>query len=160
MSVYVDEFKHYGPTKIRCFKAGSSHMTADTLEELHALAARIGLQREWFQPHWSAPHYDLTESKREKALAAGAVFVPAREQARKRVEARNSAAPSTTGDVDLSCADPGRNMYGCWPCPRCKSEYRASYTTPSNIIRCECGHVEPATFVAAEAANDGRGAGR
>lgn len=89
MTVYVDEFKHYGPTKIRCFRNGSSHMMADTVEELHAMADRIGLKREWFQP-LSSPHYDLTESKREKALAAGAVFKPAKQAAAERVAARRA----------------------------------------------------------------------
>jgi hypothetical protein len=46
------------------------------------------MQREWFQVQSSAPHYDLSPAKRVKALALGAVFVPAREQARKRLKAR------------------------------------------------------------------------
>ena len=91
MTVYVDEFKHYGPTRIRCFKAGSSHMLADTLEELHVMALAIGLKPSWFQGNASTPHYDLTESKRTKALALGAVFVPAREQAIKRLAAKEAA---------------------------------------------------------------------
>ena len=91
VTVYVDELRKW-PTRIRCFKPGSCHMTADTLEELHALAAKIGMRREWFQDHPLAPHYDLTASKRDKALAAGAVFVSARAQAIKRVEARAAAA--------------------------------------------------------------------
>jgi hypothetical protein len=90
VTVYVDEFRVYGPAKHRCFRAGSSHMLADTEEELHAMAARIGLARAWFQPR-STPHYDLTASKRELALRHGAVFVPALEQARKRLDARRKA---------------------------------------------------------------------
>lgn len=89
MTVRVDELRKW-PTKIRCFKPGSAHLTADTLEELHKLAARIGLRREWFQDHRVHPHYDLTASKRELALAAGAVFVPAKEQARVRLAARGA----------------------------------------------------------------------
>jgi hypothetical protein len=91
VTVYVDEFRRWAPTKLRTFAAGSSHMTADTLDELHALAEKIGLRREWFQPHPLAPHYDLTERRRGAALLAGAVFVPAKEQARKRIEARKEA---------------------------------------------------------------------
>jgi len=34
------------------------HLTADTLDELHAEAARIGLQRRWFQSG-RHPHYDV-----------------------------------------------------------------------------------------------------
>ena len=84
MSVYVDEFQVWAPTAIACFKAGSCHMTADSLEELHAMADRIGLRRAWFQGKSSVPHYDLTESRRRVAIALGAVFVPALEQARRR----------------------------------------------------------------------------
>lgn len=58
----------------RCFRnKPSCHMYADTLEELHALAKKIGLRREWFQNHTMLPHYDLTEGKRLQALRAGAV---------------------------------------------------------------------------------------
>ena len=38
----------------------------------HAFAASIGLRREWFQDHPSAPHYDLTPAKRALAVANGA----------------------------------------------------------------------------------------
>lgn len=84
MAVYVDELVRH-PTKIRCFQAGSCHMLADTLDELHALASVIGLKRSWFQDHPRHPHYDLTAAKRAAALEAGAVFVPARAQARRRL---------------------------------------------------------------------------
>lgn len=87
MTVYVDELVRR-PTKIRCFQTGSCHMLADTLDELHAMAARIGLKRSWFQAHPHHPHYDLTASRRAAALEAGAVFVPAREQARRHAECR------------------------------------------------------------------------
>jgi hypothetical protein len=92
MAVYVDELRVYqnawGP-----FKNGSCHLTADSLEELHELAGRIGLKRSWFQ-NKSVPHYDLTKSKREAALAAGAVFVEARAQAQRRIAARAASKPS------------------------------------------------------------------
>lgn len=84
----VDEFRVWAPTSIRCFKSGSCHLTADTEEELHAFAARLGLRRAWFQAKSTTPHYDLTESKRELALKLGAVFVSAREQATRRLRAR------------------------------------------------------------------------
>ena len=83
MPVYVDEIRVW-PTKIRCFKGGSCHLTADTLEELHAFAHRLALRREWFQDHSVMPHYDLTPARRERALEFGAVFVSTREQIRKR----------------------------------------------------------------------------
>lgn len=85
MTVYVDELRQW-PTRIRCFKPGSCHLMADTLDELHAFAARLGLKRAWFQDHRLHPHYDLTASKRARALELGAVFVPGKEQARARLE--------------------------------------------------------------------------
>jgi len=89
--VYVDELQWW-PTPIRCFQAGSCHLTADDIDELHAFARRLGLKRAWFQPR-SSPHYDLTPKRRERALELGAVFVPAREQARKRLAARGVKLP-------------------------------------------------------------------
>lgn len=86
MTVYVDEV-HVCPTRIRCFEAGSAHLTADSLEELHAFAERLGLRRAWFQSA-RVPHYDLTTRRHASALKAGAVFIPAREQARKRIATR------------------------------------------------------------------------
>ena len=88
--VFVDELTARPKAPIACFRPGSCHMTADTLEELHAMAAKIGLRRDWFQAKSSAPHYDLTASKRARALEAGAVFKPGREQARERFTKRNA----------------------------------------------------------------------
>lgn len=90
MTVFVDELMKWRPTKIRCFRSGSCHLT-DTLEELHAFAARLGLKRAWFQDHRIAPHYDLTASKRERALELGAVFVAGKAQARARLAARGAS---------------------------------------------------------------------
>jgi hypothetical protein len=84
----VDELRQW-PTKIRCFQAGSCHLTTDgDLEELHAFAATLGLRRAWFQPHHIAPHYDLTASKRMLALEKGARFVPMRIQLAARRAAK------------------------------------------------------------------------
>lgn len=92
MTVYVDELHRY-PTKIPCFKAGSCHMMADSLDELHALAAKIGLKRSWFQDHPFHTYYDMTASKRSEAVLAGAVFKPAMEQARERLARRREVSP-------------------------------------------------------------------
>jgi hypothetical protein len=86
--VYVDEVRVW-PTSIRCFKSGSAHLTSDDLDALHVMARRIGLRRAWFQDG-RVPHYDLTPARREAAIAAGAVFVPAKEQARRRIAARGA----------------------------------------------------------------------
>lgn len=105
MTVRVDELRKW-PTKIRCFKPGSCHLTADTLEELHAFAARLGMKREWFQPK-STPHYDLTASKRERALELGAVFVPGKEQARARMAARAAVEALTVSPaIDAPSGSP------------------------------------------------------
>lgn len=52
------------------------HMTADTPDELHAFAARLGLRRSWAQHEGTARlHYDLTPGKRAAAVHLGAVEV-------------------------------------------------------------------------------------
>jgi hypothetical protein len=66
--VYVDQLRDWG------WRLGPScHLIADTNEELHAFAARLGLKRAWFQAKSSGPHYDLTASKRAIAVRLGAV---------------------------------------------------------------------------------------
>ena len=77
MTVYIDELRQW-PTSIRCFKAGSCHMFADSIDELHAFAKQIGLKRGWFQDE-RHPHYDLTPARRERALALGATETTTRE---------------------------------------------------------------------------------
>jgi len=66
--VYVDRLLDHG------WKLGPScHLTADTEQELHAFARRLGMRRYWFQVSRSGvPHYDLTERRRAKAVALGA----------------------------------------------------------------------------------------
>lgn len=86
--IMVDELRHWGPTRLACFRDGSSHLTTDgDVEELHRFAARLGLRREWCHDD----HYDLTPGKRLRALAMGAVFVPAMQQAREKVAKRRTA---------------------------------------------------------------------
>lgn len=48
------------------------HLMADTVEELHAFAGRLGLRREWFQDKSKVPHYDLAQTKRALAVRYGA----------------------------------------------------------------------------------------
>ncbi len=68
MAVYVDSAKNdFGRMKM-------SHMVADTLEELHAMANKIGIQHKWFQDH-SVPHYDICQSKRRLAIQLGVVEI-------------------------------------------------------------------------------------
>lgn len=73
MAVYVDDMRArvtFG-SRVFCF----SHMVADTLDELHEMADRIGVQRRWFQDKASFPHYDITQSKKALALEHGAVAI-------------------------------------------------------------------------------------
>lgn len=73
MAVYVDALRktsrsHDWPWSHHC------HMMADTLDELHDMALRISLRRDYFQ----RDHYDLVSSRRKLAVAAGAVEVSSR----------------------------------------------------------------------------------
>lgn len=49
-----------------------AHLMADTLDELHAFAARLGLPRRAFQDRRSGAHYDVDAALRSIALALGA----------------------------------------------------------------------------------------
>jgi hypothetical protein len=79
MSCYVDPLVRWG-WKLYGRDTPSCHLFTDSVEldELHVLAARIGLKRRWFQAHRIAPHYDLTPTKRAAAIAAGAIEVDRR----------------------------------------------------------------------------------
>lgn len=48
-----------------------SHMISDSDNELHLMAARIGIARKWYQ----GDHYDVSISRRALAIAAGAVAI-------------------------------------------------------------------------------------
>ena len=89
MTVFVDEvrFTHF-PKPKPPFDMGFCHMTADPVEELHAMARKLKLRRSWFQDGGTVPHYDLTPRRRELAIDLGAEFVPAKEQARRRIANR------------------------------------------------------------------------
>lgn len=71
MTVYVDDMKAKFGRMVMC------HMLADTDDELHAMADRIGVQRcRWQSPEkTSGSHYDIALSKRAQAVAAGAIEI-------------------------------------------------------------------------------------
>ena len=71
MAVYVDGAQNKFGRMVMC------HMVADTVAELHEMAAKVGMKREWFQPY-SSPHYDLSKTRRAAAVAAGAIEVDRR----------------------------------------------------------------------------------
>ncbi len=89
MTVYVDDA--HIPATVPNGRARHTstwcHLFADTQDELHEFAARLGLRRSYFQPgrargdgspspYW---HYDVTASKRQQALRLGARAVTWRE---------------------------------------------------------------------------------
>lgn len=70
MTVYVDDMAaNYG-------RMTMYHMMADTDEELHAMADKIGVARKWHQkagtPH---SHYDICKAMRAKAVRFGAIEI-------------------------------------------------------------------------------------
>lgn len=69
MTVYVDPARHPFGRMVMC------HLWADSLDELHAFADRLGLKREWFQapPKASWHHYDVSKGVRDRAIGMGAV---------------------------------------------------------------------------------------
>lgn len=73
MTVYIDDMYLYPMGRFGRMKM--SHMIADTDEELHAMADKIGLPRRWFQ----GDHYDVSMSLRAKAIEAGASSITLRE---------------------------------------------------------------------------------
>jgi Protein of unknown function (DUF4031) len=85
MAVYVDD------ARIRWRGRFWSHLVADSPDELHDAARRLGLRREWAQDRGRTLHYDLPDELRERAIALGvAEPLSWRELARRRLEARSS----------------------------------------------------------------------
>ena len=72
MSVYVDAAVHPWRGRLWC------HLFSPDIEELHAFAGRLGLQKSWFQnpatmSKVSWPHYDTVDTRRSRALSMGAI---------------------------------------------------------------------------------------
>ena len=94
MAVYVDDmFAPYGRMKM-------CHMLADSDEELHAMAAQIGVARRWHQaPPRHDSHYDIAMSKREEALRLGAVSITLRQAAAMNLRRRATGALGSPEDA-------------------------------------------------------------
>lgn len=84
MSVYVDELRNWGSQT----RGPTSHLTADSVKELHAFAREHRIPQRLHHRGSRVPHYDLGPLWRRWALLHGASFVPAKEQARRRASAR------------------------------------------------------------------------
>ena len=67
MGVYVDALRRHQRRNAEGWEW--CHLAADTVAELHAFAASIGVRRCWYH----RGHYDLKPTQRAAAVAAGAV---------------------------------------------------------------------------------------
>jgi hypothetical protein len=77
-------------------------MLADTDEELHAMALRIGVARRWWQTpeKTSGSHYDIALSKRAAAVSAGAIEITQRQAAAMNMRRRIEGALGSPSDAE------------------------------------------------------------
>lgn len=96
MTVYVDNMRAPYGRLVMC------HMIADTDDELHAMAARIGVARRWWQapPKVTHSHYDICLSKRALAVEFGAVEITLRQTAVMCRRRRLTGALGSPDDTD------------------------------------------------------------
>jgi hypothetical protein len=85
MAVYVDRFR----TPFR--QIVMSHMLADTLDELLAMADQVGLRRQWLHAD-PVPHFDISQAKRKAAIDAGAIEIGRRQTAALMARLREGSA--------------------------------------------------------------------
>ena len=76
MTVYVDKANIKYGRMIMC------HMLSESLDELHAMADIIGVNRKWFQHQTRTPHYDICLAKKKLALQHGAKEITRQEVAK------------------------------------------------------------------------------
>lgn len=73
MTVYVDGAENALGRMKMC------HMVSPDIDELHRMADRIGMRRQWFQDPKrgmsSRPHYDVAKGRRALAVSLGAVEI-------------------------------------------------------------------------------------
>lgn len=88
MAVYVDQMQAAYGRMLMC------HMLADTDDELHQMASKIGVNRKWHQkPGTPQSHYDICKAKRAAAIANGAIEVT-RRQVGELLKSKRNAHPS------------------------------------------------------------------
>lgn len=106
MSVYVDPLLNHGGSAT--FKwTHSCHMYADTIDELHDMARRIGMKRAWFQNKPHLPHYDLNASRRAAAVRSGAIETTIRDLG-QFMACRRARLAASTGHAEgqsLACGN-------------------------------------------------------
>jgi hypothetical protein len=94
MTVYVDDMRAPFGRMVMC------HMLADTDDELHAMAALIGVARKWHQgPPKHDSHYDIALSKRALAVQAGAVEITYRQCATMNLRRRATGSLGAPGEA-------------------------------------------------------------
>lgn len=112
MTVYVDEITNCNPQQNKKWPYKKAcHMTADSEEELHMFAAKLGLKRAWFQNKHRNPvmwHYDLTESKRRLAVQLGAKELTWREAGKRINDAiRHNHGQDDRLNIDVPSQEKG-----------------------------------------------------
>jgi hypothetical protein len=144
VSVYVDRVELGYGRMVMC------HMIADTPDELHAMADRIGVARRWFQapPKASFWHYDIAKSKRALAVAAGAIdcdrntFVgaPAPDPRGRRVRRlEGDGARRHANDRAVSSPAKSRLMTVDEVAERLRVSKRTAYRLVKEMVRAEIG---------------------
>ena len=100
MAVYVDKLKVHEPRDRETERAGRRHgqrwchMWADLEADLFLMAINIGMKQRWMQESRSGLlHFDLTPTRREKAVKLGAVEMSLKVWLRKQ----HSISESTHG---------------------------------------------------------------
>lgn len=96
MTVYVDDMRAKFGRMIMC------HMLADSDDELHAMACKIGVARRWWQSpqNTSGSHYDIALSKRDLAIRVGAVQITWRQAGAMNARRRVTGQLGKPGDAE------------------------------------------------------------
>lgn len=71
--IYVDNYN------FKYVRMIMNYMIADSVEELHEMADKIGIKRKWFQNHKKYPHYDICLAKKKLAIKYEAEEISTRE---------------------------------------------------------------------------------
>ena len=74
MAICIDKLMSCEPTRRWPFE-DICHLVADSPDELHEFAKKLGVSSEWFEPHSKCPYYNLTGNRREAALKLGATEI-------------------------------------------------------------------------------------